>query len=241
MAAPRAKTLQQTLGFVDEDLKRNSHDEIISWCQKNAKNIITETLLEDYTEKHIDSIKTHLLSALNMRFVKKDNGISYRPQYYSKTSDQFSMSDLSFGKPIEKRSNVSIINITWEYLIRSHNKNTRTGYDNSKDIGFIDLLITASIPSLSFEGVSIERNTDGSISFVEIGDRDNLNFNFNEQYYQLNFLVEAKTRMPTLGELFRQLNLYKQYRPNDKFIVVCPDDSKKSIIEEQGFYFTKCQ
>lgn len=58
-------------------------------------------------------------------------------------------------------------------------------------------------------------------------------------------LFEAKTKIDSLGELFRQLRLYQagyvfgQSVFGKKFIVVCPDDSNAEIIREQGFFFLK--
>jgi hypothetical protein len=58
-------------------------------------------------------------------------------------------------------------------------------------------------------------------------------------------LFEAKTRIESLGELFRQLSMYRGGYFGDwtvarlPFIVVCPDESEAEIIREQGYYFLK--
>jgi hypothetical protein len=67
--------------------------------------------------------------------------------------------------------------------------------------------------------------------------------------YQTNrdgfILFEAKTKIDSLGELFRQLRLYQagyvfgQRVSGMKFVVVSPDDSNAEIIREQGFGFLK--
>ncbi len=58
-------------------------------------------------------------------------------------------------------------------------------------------------------------------------------------------LFEAKTAIESLGELFRQLRLYRAgyvsgRRVSElKFVVVCPDETNAEIIREQGFDFFK--
>ena len=53
---------------------------------------------------------------------------------------------------------------------------------------------------------------------------------------------EIKVEIPSLGDLFRQLNFYKTYlRPSPKLVIVSPDDKYCNLIKEQGFYFYKYQ
>src|ERR1700722_10243225 len=58
-------------------------------------------------------------------------------------------------------------------------------------------------------------------------------------------LFEAKTAIPSLGELFRQLQMYKAGYVGGravsglKFVVTCPDDTDAQIIRDQGFHFLK--
>lgn len=54
--------------------------------------------------------------------------------------------------------------------------------------------------------------------------------------YQMNF--EVKTAIPSLGELFRQINMYRSYE-NNPFCVVCPDDRFAQQIQKQGIGFLK--
>jgi hypothetical protein len=58
-------------------------------------------------------------------------------------------------------------------------------------------------------------------------------------------LFEAKTAIESLGELFRQLSMYRGGYfggwPVWKlpFVVVCPDDSEAEIIRQQRYHFLK--
>lgn len=52
MAKPKAKTLQQRLGFFDDDLKKPEHDDIIKWTDKNIETILLKLYnLENWSEK----------------------------------------------------------------------------------------------------------------------------------------------------------------------------------------------
>jgi hypothetical protein len=53
-----------------------------------------------------------------------------------------------------------------------------------------------------------------------------------------DLLIEVKTKIQSLGELFRQLNTYKEFEKGD-YLVVCPDDSNEETIISQGFKFYK--
>ncbi len=52
------------------------------------------------------------------------------------------------------------------------------------------------------------------------------------------FYFEVKTSIPSLGELLRQINMYRKYKPGTYF-VVCPDDRFKDMLFEQGVRFIK--
>jgi hypothetical protein len=61
-------------------------------------------------------------------------------------------------------------------------------------------------------------------------------------YKESRIHFEIKTKIPSLGELIRQLRFYQQYLPNEHhnlIVVVCPDDEYKEILNEQGFLFYK--
>ena len=58
MSKQTAKTLQMRLGFLDEDLKKPEHDEIIKWMDKNIHSIVSELFIKpDWTQDEIKSIE----------------------------------------------------------------------------------------------------------------------------------------------------------------------------------------
>lgn len=50
-------------------------------------------------------------------------------------------------------------------------------------------------------------------------------------------IVEVKSVLPTLGELMRQLNLYRQAYPN--VVLMAPDERYAELLKEQGVLFMK--
>jgi len=78
-----------------------------------------------------------------------------------------------------------------------------------------------------------------------------LEFKYNAEYYNKigdyneletrSLFVEVKTVIPNLGELMRQMNFYRSFLTEygSKFMVICPDDRYKRIINEQGIWFYK--
>ena len=111
---------------------------------------------------------------------------------------------------------------TLEYVLKSY-----TGYENKLEriVGYADLLIETKLPNIY-------------PIWSEVGEEI--------QGYELHFttdkspkiLVEAKSSLPTMGELMRQLQLYRTAF-NGKLVVVSPDDRYEKILSEQGVTFIK--
>lgn len=97
----------------------------------------------------------------------------------------------------------------------------RTGYQdrNEQLVGYADLIFHTHTPILTL--------LDGN---------DTIGI---EWEHGPSLLLEVKSKMPTLGELMRQLQLYRTGF-NGKLIVVSPDDRYASILAEQEIHFIKC-
>ena len=95
---------------------------------------------------------------------------------------------------------------------------------NDYIVGFVDMAVTFQLPRLN---LNIELEENGWNSKWNIGYATDNRINF-----------EVKTEIPSLGELIRQLNMYKSYGAKNIF-VVAPDDSHKELLQEQGIGFIK--
>jgi hypothetical protein len=128
------------------------------------------------------------------------------------------------------RPNPRVTRKTLEYVLRAH-----TGHNNKYEriVGYADLLIETAIPQIigdykynEYSGVPEELNR------FEIAWG-------NAHRSTRQILVEAKSILPTVGELMRQIQLYRTaFR--GQVVVVSPDDKYAEILTEQNVVFVKC-
>jgi len=241
----KANTLQQRLGFMDEDLKKPSHDRIIKWVYDNASTLFENLIYKnEYSEDEIQYIKDKTTNAFCSNFYKSNGQIKrYQGLGNIPADSKVRPEEINFSEEIPNKSNAEVSNSQWEYLIRSEAEKSFSGYKpHAKDIGFVDLRIDLKIPRLGLEGVSIDRRLSTlrktSGARFDISDYQPI-YNWKEDFEIVTLMIEAKTVMPTMGELFRQLNLYRNYFKDGVFVIVCPNDSQKELIEDQGYIFLK--
>lgn len=243
MAAPKAKTLQQKLGFYDDDLKKPSHDVIMTWVHENADKVIRHIFnFSDFSTKEVDAIKNLTLRAMDKQFYKKSKGqIERKPELYQRYEPEIPITDqdLSFGE-LPERQPAYLVQSTWEYAVTSQSHNTKTGYSSQKSvIGFIDLKLDFQFSRLCLHNCDIftdaTKNHFPKEVYVLKYDGE---FRWHQRYCPASLFVEVKTSIESLGVLFRQLNTYREYLPGH-YLVVCPDDQFSEMIQNQGFFFLK--
>ena len=105
----------------------------------------------------------------------------------------------------------------------------RTGYRDSIEqiVGYADLIIYTEQARV----VPKYRTANG--------DEEAQDFSIRwDRYGSPSLLVEAKTVLPTIGELMRQLKLYRTAFARN--LAVCsPDNSYEEILADQGFLYIK--
>lgn len=94
-------------------------------------------------------------------------------------------------------------------------------------IGFIDMFAKILIPSLH----SVEKSHGKYPTYVEIPSHNKWERNLR------NVMFEVKTSIPSLGELLRQLAMYREYYKESDVIVVCPDNRFEKALKSQGVGF----
>jgi hypothetical protein len=280
MAKPKAKTLQQRLGFFDDDLKKPEHDDIIKWTDNNMESILfklyglenwsdeaknyliekvekiiskdlsdeKESLKElksefDILSKSLEEDKMDLAKEPDSNW-KKDS-IERQEKEYKELKFKIEESEQKIiylesfkglGNDLPKRNKPRITQRTWEYTVTNQIHNRISGYKSAKNIiGFVDMRVNFIYNKLTVTGIDFERErVTGKIEWTQTEKRHPS----SNELLNHNLFIEVKTQITTLGELFRQLNTYKEYLQGD-FLVVCPDDSEKETIENQGFQFIK--
>ena len=58
--------------------------------------------------------------------------------------------------------------------------------------------------------------------------------------YKDGFAIEVKSKIPSIGELIRQINFYRNYT-GGRWIVVSPDDRYADVLRAQDIQFYKCK
>jgi hypothetical protein len=120
----------------------------------------------------------------------------------------------------------------WERPVRL----TRTGYKGSVEfdgypVGFVDFYVHYTI------------DMPASIKQMPFAEQERWSKAFRDIPWHVVF--EAKTKIESLGELFRQVKLYREGAIGTQmvrgmaFVVVCPDATHEEIIEREGFRFLK--
>lgn len=128
-----------------------------------------------------------------------------------------------------------IIEKEWEPIIL-------TNTNNKYPVGYVDYYCKVRLQDSNYYRFQ-SHNTESKLEYNP-NDR-NFGLELMDSLHPFEFYFEVKTKINTLGELFRQLRLYQTYiggstgGRNVKLCVVCPDDIDASIIEEQGFPFIK--
>jgi hypothetical protein len=124
------------------------------------------------------------------------------------------------------RPNPKIVRKALEYVLKSH-----TGYHNNleKIVGYADLVIETKCPSIKPMYKVVPMQAEKAVLHghsISWGRREGI----------ASILVEAKSILPTIGELMRQINLYRTAFYG-RFVVVAPDDKYAEILAEQGVKF----
>lgn len=127
-----------------------------------------------------------------------------------------------------QRPNPRVYNKELEYVLKSY-----SGYGDRQEkiVGYADLLLETELPGVfpTYKPSSRGYSQD---------EFDNFTLKWSRGRPAPRILVEVKSFMPTMGELMRQINLYRTAFTG-RFVVVSPDDSYADILKEQGVTFVK--
>jgi hypothetical protein len=239
---PRAKTIQERFGFKDEELPQPKHDEIMFWLDANIESVVAGLFPQEWTEAEISS-QERLVGrargiwlegfkdghgvgpeeAKHLRILDADiqNWRSHADRDKERECrdrrDAYLLSlaqNLPHPGPVPSRPPCKILSRKWEYPIM----------DRTYVVGFVDFCVGIGRPSVWLDGV--EQARAFAPSWKISTDR-------------VNLLFEVKTEIRSLGELMRQINLYRAYEDHGQFFVVSPDDRFTSTLESQNIGFVK--
>lgn len=254
MNKPKAQTLQQKMGFFDEDLKKPKHDEIMLWLDSNIETIVNNLFNKPFTEKEIDLIKVretekiqsiikvfetyikNIEEELNLTdaerterkfgLISSNSKTDLRQRLELIKSKKEILENFDISSPeIYNKPRITKIIKKWELPVST------TNYNNKYTIGFIDFSASFNIPKLEFIGLGYtQSHNSGKINYNDINVND-LKFGYIAK--STTIFVEVKSEITSLGELIRQINQYKSYL-NGEYYVLCPENKYKELLKEQG-------
>lgn len=229
MAAPKAQTLQQRFGFMDNDLKSPAHDEMMLWLDKNAIRIIEELGLYEPSwdansgwSKIKDEAKQAVTYAIKFQNLTDRYSSAEIAAWYECIDDYNTTPayiDISESAKVK-----------WEVVVKKQD------YRSEYIIGFIDLAVYFNQYHLCVSGIewkSQPRPGRWELTEKRLPDWDT-------KYYQQAVYFEVKSTIPSLGELIRQINTYREY-VKSPFVIVSPDDRFIEPLKSQGIRFYKYQ
>lgn len=175
------QTLQQRLGFGDEDMKSSLHDELLMWCAAHKKEV---------------------LAAVG---------------FYDEALESMAPA----GSTIDERE----WKVRWEVpLSRADGR----GFV----VGFADLFIKTRILHIVKWQEDLGRDRWGCRQWGPVEE--------SIQQVSGSIYIEAKSKLPTIGELLRQIQLYKHTVGNAeaRWLVVAPDipHAYSEVLKSQGIY-----
>ncbi len=248
MAKPKAQTLQQRFGFMDEDLKKPKHDVIMFWLDDCVDEKLADWLAipKDWTEEEVVELRQRAALVRENRIRQAEKELEERkswfirlksfpgiepifPQVAERGEETFEeqskqiiqseqqLEQVSRGiqeSPVPPKPFIRIVKKQWEHPILSRDYT----------IGFIDMMVIYEQPFLSIE---LELTDAG---WVEQWHVTFYRYSHNEEN---SIYFEAKTEIPSLGELIRQINMYRSYGAK-RFFVVSPNDSYAQLLKRQG-------
>ena len=122
---------------------------------------------------------------------------------------------------------------TWVY------ENARTIIDELFVKGRFDYAILKN--EWEYQVVTYNYQSKYIVGFVDIAVIIEKSDEKGDDYLRPRIFIEVKTKIPSLGELLRQIKVYKTYlnNKNQAFVVVSPDDSYANILKKQDVFFYK--
>jgi hypothetical protein len=218
MAKPKAKTLQERMGFTDTDLKTPGHDAIMLWLDDAVKVSLQDWLglhdwaLDEYAlaaqraadwQRYAERTRAVLKNAQDdmQRYAGKDG---WQKDYFEKAQHLQHQTEaaLTLGPPpitLPGFPTCAAPLTKWEHPII-------TG--NSYTVGFIDLMVTYQHPRLTYN------------EYWDASEWREWNFEWTILWCQRRVFFEVKTAIPSLGELLRQLTLYQSHSQYHEKILI---------------------
>ncbi len=223
MTEKKAKTLIERFGFKDTDLTTPEHDKILLWLLEKKNSLKMLSQLGLIKEKEVAHLHRYNCEKCDWKWIKS-NDLFPQGQCMIICSEKEEEKSVRKAKleanlqEIQKHHSNELIfdkatTIEAEYAI--------LGYNNF-NIGFIDAKI-------SITPCNTQENHGGCYFTYQFLDTDNLE-------KPLIFYIEIKPKIKSIGELIRQINLYRSHQKTGTWIIVTETKGLKEILSTQNIF-----
>lgn len=228
------QTLQQRLGFQDQDLVRPEHDQIVLWLRSTVPGKLREWLnLQDpdpLPKLELDAVYKRAIADLQeqKRALRENIESCTGPGARSWQADTAAQA----RKSLERLERIEIDPppSEWPPLLMHRPIIEHTIIkERGQVVGFVDMAVRYSEPKLHSD-VKNYKDTN-SLPFYEFEPPQYIDW----QPPKL-VLFEVKTEIRSFGELMRQIQHYRAYATGAWF-VVCPDTRFRDALKDQGVGF----
>jgi hypothetical protein len=247
MAKKETATLQQKLGFFDEDLKKPKHDEIMLWLDSNIEDLVKQNFqvqaqpgqVEALKDQTINDIKLAIDWKLTMLEKLKAEALSI-PTKAKELQERIDMEqkkvDYMLGwNGFDSNPKVvpEILRKIWEYTITTQGS-YQNGNSSKFTVGFIDYAVTVKYPRYEPRVGGITYTWNQAYKKYENFDIVKVPYIYYQKE-EMNLFFEVKTEIKSIGELIRQINHYRAYAFGI-YTVVSPeqDETKINVLESQN-------
>ncbi len=257
MARPRGQTLQQRFGFLDDDLKMSSHDDIMTWLTEHIEQVIIELFWDSawpaderrLVEQEAQAVVNQTAAALVLtewqaRAVLAEKiGLNtiHAADAVQRAAIERSIPDLIrasqqqaaeyrrryTGLTLPPRPLFAVDKVVWELPLQTQSKFL---------VGFVDLYVAVRQPRLALTGYTYADRGTGLEVYRCASDPCTLRAVVSDHWQAMPVYFEVKATLPSAGELIRQIRMYQEYVQGE-WVVVSPDDRHRRILEGQGIQF----
>jgi len=257
MARPRGQTLQQRFGFLDDDLRTVSHDEVMTWLTEHIEQVIIELFWDSawpaderrLVEQQAQAVVNQTAAALVLsewdarEALARKIGLTaaYAADAVQRAAIERSIPDLISasqqeaaeyrrrytGLTLPQRPLFAVDKVVWELPLQT---------DSKFLVGFVDLYVAVRQPRLVLTGYTYADRCSGLEVYRRAPDPRTLRAVVSNHWEVMPIYFEVKATLPSAGELIRQIRMYQEYVQGE-WVVVSPDDRHRRILESQGIQF----
>lgn len=237
MSKSKTNIRQHQFGFPDEDLKTSLHDEIVLWLKKNCVELSKRILEWNGTWD------TKLVEVKRSSFLETVEQCKQQLREELKKQSEANPDTTLLGRTTRHNQQALATLESWaglgeppprQFIVQSKLEVpiTRHRYQTVDIIGYADILYSIMSSSLQTPAIPVDRYGKFEVDKL----KDNLLCWKNAIDLPSAIALDAKSTIPSLGELIRCLRTYRTFC-GWPFYIVSPEARFAEAIADEGFGF----